>query len=109
MLYAWTSATQNNGSAFAGITATTPLLAYGQALAMLFGRFAVMVPVLAIAGSLAAKPKLGMTAGTFPTTGPLFVGLLAGVIVILGGLQFLPADALGPIAEHYVLHAGTTY
>ncbi len=109
MLYAWTSATQNNGSAFAGITASTPLLAYGQALAMLFGRFAVMVPVLAIAGSLAAKPKLGMTAGTFPTTGPLFVGLLAGVIVILGGLQFLPADALGPIAEHYVLHAGTTY
>ena len=109
MLYAWTSATQNNGSAFAGITASTPLLAYGQAFAMLFGRFAVMVPVLAIAGSLAAKPKLGMTAGTFPTTGLLFVGLLVGVIVILGGLQFLPADALGPIAEHYVLHAGTTY
>ncbi len=109
MLYAWTSATQNNGSAFAGITATTPLLAYGQACAMLFGRFAVMVPVLAIAGSLGLKPKLGMTAGTFPTTGLLFVGLLAGVIVILGGLQFLPADALGPIAEHYVLHTGTTY
>ncbi len=109
MLYAWTSATQNNGSAFAGITATTPLLAYGQAFAMLFGRFAVLVPVLAIAGSLGAKPKLGMNAGTFPTTGLLFVGLLAGVIVILGGLQFLPADALGPIAEHYVLHAGTTY
>ena len=109
MLYAWTSATQNNGSAFAGITASAPILAYGQAIAMLFGRFAVMVPVLAIAGSLAAKPKLGMTAGTFPTTGPLFVGLLAGVIVILGGLQFLPADALGPIAEHFVLPAGTTY
>ncbi len=109
MLYAWTSATENNGSAFAGLTATGPLLAYGQAFAMLFGRFAVMVPILAIAGSLAAKPKLRMTAGTFPTTGLLFVGLLVGVIVILGGLQFLPADALGPIAEHVVLHTGTTY
>ena len=109
MLYAWTSATENNGSAFAGITATGPLLAYGQAFAMLFGRFAVMVPILAIAGSLAAKPKLKMTAGTFPTTGLLFVGLLVGVIVILGGLQFLPADALGPIAEHVVLRTGTTY
>ncbi len=109
MLYAWTSATQNNGSAFAGITATGPLLAYGQAFAMLFGRFAVLVPILAIAGSLAAKPKLKMTNGTFPTTGVLFIGLLAGVIVILGGLQFLPADALGPIAEHVVLRTGTTY
>ncbi len=109
MLYAWTSATQNNGSAFAGITATGALLAYGQAFAMLFGRFAVLVPVLAIAGSLAAKPKLKMTSGTFPTTGLLFVGLLVGVIVILGGLQFLPADALGPIAEHVVLRTGTTY
>ena len=109
MLYAWTSATQNNGSAFAGITATGPLLAYGLAFAMLFGRFAVLVPILAIAGSLAIKPKLKMSAGTFPTTGLLFVGLLVGVIVILGGLQFLPADALGPIAEHVVLLSGTTY
>ena len=109
LFFAWTSATENNGSAFAGLTATGPLLAYGQAFAMLFGRFAVMVPILAIAGSLAAKPKLRMTAGTFPTTGLLFVGLLVGVIVILGGLQFLPADALGPIAEHVVLHNGTTY
>ncbi len=109
MLYAWTSATENNGSAFAGITASTPLLAYGQAFAMLFGRFAVMVPILAIAGSLGLKPKLKMTAGTFPTTGLLFVGLLVGVIVILGGLQFLPADALGPIAEHVGLRTGTTY
>ncbi|NPD70069.1 potassium-transporting ATPase subunit KdpA (plasmid) [Lichenicola cladoniae] len=109
MLYAWTSATQNNGSAMAGITATGPLMAYGQGFAMLFGRFAVLIPVLAIAGSLAAKPKLKMSAGTFPTTGLLFCGLLAGVIVILGGLQFLPADALGPIAEHFVLLSGTTY
>ena len=109
MLYAWTSATENNGSAFAGITATGPLLIYGQALAMLFKRFAVMVPVLAIAGSLAAKPRLPPSAGTFPTTGPLFIGLVIGVIVILGGLQFMPADALGPLAEQSVLGAGTTY
>ena len=109
MLYAWTSATENNGSAMAGITATGPLLIYGQALAMLFGRFAVLVPVLAIAGSLAAKPKLPPSAGTFPTTGPLFIGLVMGVIVILGGLQFMPADALGPLAEQYVMQAGTTY
>ena len=109
MLYAWTSATENNGSAFAGITATGPLLIYGQGLAMLFGRFAVIIPVLAIAGSLAAKPKLPPSTGTFPTTGPLFVGLLVGVIVILGGLQFMPADALGPLAEHFALGTGTTY
>ncbi len=109
MLYAWTSTTENNGSAFAGITATGPLMIYGQSLAMLFGRFAVIVPVLAIAGSLAAKPKLAPSAGTFPTTGPLFIGLLVGVIIVLGGLQFMPADALGPLAEHFVLGAGTTY
>ncbi len=109
MLYAWTSATQNNGSAMAGITATGPLLAYGQAFAMLCGRFGVLVPVLAIAGSLAAKPKLQATSGTFPTTGPLFVGLLIGVIIILGGLQFMPADALGPLAEQFAMRAGATY
>jgi K+-transporting ATPase ATPase A chain len=109
MLYAWTSATENNGSAMAGIAGATPLLLYGQALAMLFGRFAFLIPVLAIAGSLAAKPKLPASAGTFPTHGLLFVGLLVGVIVILGGLQFLPADSLGPLAEHTVLLAGKTY
>jgi K+-transporting ATPase ATPase A chain len=109
MLYAWTSATENNGSAFAGISADTPLLDYGLGAAMLFGRFAFMVPILAIAGSLAAKPKLPESAGTFPTTGPLFIGLLIGVIIILGGLQFLPADTLGPLAEHFLLHAGKTF
>ncbi len=109
MLYAWSSATENNGSAMAGISADTPLLDYGLGLAMLFGRFAFMLPVLAIAGSLAAKPKLPPSAGTFPTTGPLFVGLLIGVIIILGGLQFMPADALGPIAEHFAMHAGATF
>jgi K+-transporting ATPase ATPase A chain len=109
MLYAWSSATENNGSAMAGLTADTPLLDYGLGCAMIFGRFAFMIPVLAIAGSLAAKPKLAMSAGTFPTTGPLFVGLLMGVIIILGGLQFMPADALGPMAEHFAMHAGKTF
>lgn len=109
MLYAWTSATENNGSAFAGLSANTPLLDYGLGLAMLFGRFAVLIPVLAIAGSLALKPKLPHSSGTFPTDGPLFVGLLIGVIVILGGLQFMPADTLGPLAEHYLLAAGKTF
>ncbi len=109
MLYAWTSATANNGSAFAGITADTPLLDIGLAVAMLLGRFAFLVPVLAIAGSLAAKPKLPPSAGTFPTHGPLFVGLLIGVIVILGGLQFMPALSLGPLAEHFSMLAGKTF
>ncbi|MBU6397593.1 MAG: potassium-transporting ATPase subunit KdpA [Rhodospirillales bacterium] len=109
MLYAWTSATENNGSAFAGLSADTNLLDYGLGAAMLFGRFAFMVPVLAIAGSLAAKPRLPESAGTFPTTGPLFIGLLIGVIIILGGLQFLPADTLGPLAEHFLLQAGKTF
>jgi K+-transporting ATPase ATPase A chain len=109
MLYAWTSATENNGSAMAGLTADTRLLDYGLGCAMLLGRFAFMIPVLAIAGSLAAKPKLPPSNGTFPTTGPLFVGLLMGVIIILGGLQFMPADALGPIAEHFTMVVGKTY
>jgi K+-transporting ATPase ATPase A chain len=109
MLYAWTSATGNNGSAFAGISADTPLLDYGLSVAMILGRFAFLVPVMAIAGSVAAKPKLAPSAGTFPTTGPLFVGLLVGVIIILGGLQYLPALSLGPIAEHYSLLAGKTF
>ena len=109
MLYAWSSATGNNGSAFAGLTADTPLLDYGLGAAMLLGRFAFMIPVLAIAGSLAAKPKLPPSAGTFPTHGPLFIGLLIGVILILGGLQFLPAQSLGPLAEHFSMLAGKTF
>jgi len=109
MLYAWTSATGNKGSAFAGLSADTPLLDYGLGAAMLLGRFAFMIPVLAIAGSLAAKPKLPESAGTFPTHGPLFIGLLVGVILILGGLQYLPALALGPIAEHVTMLAGKHY
>lgn len=109
MLYAWSSATGNNGSAFGGLSADTMLLNYGLGAAMLLGRFAFMIPVLAIAGSLAAKPKLPESTGTFPTHGPLFIGLLIGVIVILGGLQYLPAIALGPLAEHFAMLAGKTF
>ena len=109
MLYAWTSATENNGSAMAGLSADTPLLDFGLGSAMLFGRFAFMIPILAIAGSLAAKPKLPASAGTFPTDGPLFIGLLIGVIIILGGLQYLPADTLGPLADHFLLYSGKTF
>jgi K+-transporting ATPase ATPase A chain len=101
ILYAYSSATGNNGSAFAGLSANTPWWNTTLGIAMLLGRFAYVVPVLAIAGSLAAKPKLSATAGTFPTDGPLFVGLLTGVILIMGGLQFFPALALGPIVEHF--------
>lgn len=109
MLYAWTSASENNGSAMAGISANTPLLDYGLGTVTLLGRFAFMIPALAIAGSLAAKPKMPASAGTFPTDGPLFIGLLIGVIIVLGGLQFMPADTLGPLAEHFVLLAGKAY
>ena len=109
MLYAYTSAAGNNGSAFGGLTADTPWLNVTLGLAMLLGRFAYVVPVMAIAGSLAAKVKAPASAGTFPTHGLLFGGLLAGVILILGGLQFLPSLALGPLAEHFVMLAGKTF
>ncbi|MDJ0388751.1 potassium-transporting ATPase subunit KdpA [Roseomonas sp. E05] len=109
MLYAYSSASGNNGSAFGGLTADTPWLNTTLAIAMLLGRFAYVVPVMALAGSLGAKPKSPAGTGTFPTHGPLFAGLLAGVILILGGLQFMPALALGPLAEHFVLLAGKTF
>jgi K+-transporting ATPase ATPase A chain len=109
MLYAFTSATGNNGSAFGGLTADTMYLDVMLGVAMLFGRFAFLIPVLALAGSIAPKPKLAESGGTFPTHGPLFVGLMVGVILILGGLQFLPALSLGPIAEHFTMQAGKTY
>ena len=106
MLYAYSSAAGNNGSAFAGLTANTPWWNTTLGIAMLLGRFAYAIPVLAIAGSIAAKPKLEPSAGTLPTHGPLFIGLLVGVILIMGGLQFFPALALGPIVEHFqVLNA----
>jgi K+-transporting ATPase ATPase A chain len=100
MLYAYTSATGNNGSAFAGL-GTSPYLNVTLGIAMWLGRFGYAVPVLAIAGTLVAKPRLAPTAGTLPTHGALFVGLLIGVILILAGLQFFPALALGPIVEHF--------
>ncbi|MDX2234842.1 MAG: potassium-transporting ATPase subunit KdpA [Hyphomonadaceae bacterium] len=99
MFYAFASAAANNGSAFGGLTATTDFYTYGQAAAMLIGRFLVIVPALAIAGSLAAKPAAPTSAGTFPTSGPLFIALLAAIILIIGALTFFPALALGPLAE----------
>ncbi len=101
ILYAYSSATGNNGSAFAGLSANVPYWNSTLGIAMLLGRFAYMVPVLAMAGSIAAKPKLEPSAGTLPTHGPLFISLLIGVILIMGGLQFFPAQALGPIVEHF--------
>jgi K+-transporting ATPase ATPase A chain len=101
ILYAYSSATGNNGSAFAGLSANVPYWNATLGIAMLIGRFGYAVPVLAMAGSIVAKPKLAPTAGTLPTDGPLFVGLVVGVILILGGLCFFPALALGPIVEHF--------
>ncbi|CAN7405113.1 potassium-transporting ATPase subunit KdpA [Bosea sp. LjRoot237] len=101
ILYAYSSAAGNNGSAFAGLTANAPWWNTTLGIAMLLGRFAYMIPVIALAGAIAAKPKLKPTAGTLPSDSPLFVGLLIGIILILGGLQFFPALALGPIVEHF--------
>ncbi len=109
ILYAFSSATANNGSAFAGLSAGTPFYNGLLGVAMWIGRFFVIVPVLAIAGSLAAKRHTPATSGSFPTTGGLWVGLLVGVILILGGLTFLPGLALGPIADQVTLSAGQTF
>jgi potassium-transporting ATPase potassium-binding subunit len=99
ILYSFASTAGNNGSAFGGLTANTDFYTYAHATAMLIGRFMVIIPALAIAGSLAAKPTAPASAGTFPTNGPLFIGLLAFVIVVVGALTFLPALAVGPVAE----------
>jgi potassium-transporting ATPase potassium-binding subunit len=109
MLYAYTSATGNNGSAFAGISANVLFYNLTLGAAMFVGRFLMIVPMLAVAGSLAAKRIVPASAGTFPTHGGLFVGLIVGVILILGGLTFFPALSLGPIVEHLSMHAGTLY
>jgi len=109
ILYAFASANDNNGSAFAGLSANTLWYNTTLGMAMLFGRFAYVIPVLAIAGSFAAKKKAAASAGTFPTHGPLFVGLLIGVIVILYLLQYFPALALGPVVEHFLLQAGKAF
>jgi K+-transporting ATPase ATPase A chain len=109
LLYAYSSAAGNNGSAFAGLNANTPWFNTTLGIAMMLGRFAYVLPVLAMAGSLAAKTRTAPSAGTLPTTSLLFVGLLIGVILILGGLQFFPALALGPIVEHVLMHASATF
>ncbi len=106
ILYAFTSCTGNNGSAFAGLSANSWFYNITTALSMLIGRFFVIIPALAIAGSLAAKKAVPTTSGTFPTTGPLFVGLLIGVILIVSALTFFPAYALGPVVEHFLMHTG---
>ena len=109
ILYAYTSATGNNGSAFAGISANTMFYNTTLGLAMLIGRFLMIVPMVAIAGSLAAKKIVPASAGTFPTHGPLFVGLVVGVILIVGGLTYFPALALGPLVEQVAMNAGTLF
>jgi K+-transporting ATPase ATPase A chain len=105
ILYALSSAANNNGSAFAGLSANTPFYNSLLAVAMWFGRFAFIVPVLAIAGSLAKKKRIGATAGTLPTHGPLFVALLIGTVVLVGALTYVPALALGPVIEHLQLYS----
>ncbi|MBV9430185.1 MAG: potassium-transporting ATPase subunit KdpA [Hyphomicrobiales bacterium] len=109
IIYAFASTNGNNGSAFAGLNGNNLWFNTTLAFAMFLGRFGYVVPVLALAGSLAAKKKVAPSVGTFPTTGPLFVGLLLGVIVILYLLQYFPALALGPIVEHYLMLAGKTF
>ena len=109
MLYAYTSGTGNNGSAFAGLSANTPFYNTTIGFAMLMGRFLWIVPMMAVAGSLAAKKIVPVSAGTFPTTGALFVGLVIGVILIFGGLTYFPALAVGPLVEHFAMHAGNLY
>ena len=109
ILYAFASTTANNGSAFGGLTGNTLWYNTTLGVAMFLGRFAYIVPVLALAGSLAAKKKAPASVGTFPTDGPLFIGLLLGVIVILYLLQYFPALALGPVVEHFLMLAGKTF
>jgi K+-transporting ATPase ATPase A chain len=109
VLYAYASAANTNGSSFAGLTTNTPFYNLTLTLAMMVGRFAVAVPVIALAGSLATKRRVPPSNGTFPTTGALWVGLLLGVIVIVGGMTYFPALALGPVAEHLAMAGGAVF
>ena len=109
ILYAYTSATGNNGSAFAGISANTPWYNLTLGLAMIIGRFLFLLPLLAAAGSLAAKKHIPVTSGTLPTHGPLFVGLLVGTVLIVGALTFFPALSLGPLVEHFLMNQGRLF
>jgi potassium-transporting ATPase potassium-binding subunit len=109
VLYAYTSVSENNGSAFAGITVNTPWYDLTLGLCMLFGRFLFIIPSLAIAGSLASKKVVPTSAGTLPTHGPLFVGLLVSTVIVVGALTFFPALSLGPIVEHFLMHEGRLF
>jgi K+-transporting ATPase ATPase A chain len=109
ILYAYSSGTGNNGSAFAGINANTPWYNLTIGLAMLIGRFLFLIPLLAAAGSLANKKRVAETLGTLPTHGPLFVSLLVGTVILVGALTFFPALALGPIVEHYLMQDGKLF
>ena len=109
ILYAYTSGAGNNGSAFAGINVNTPWYNLTIGLSMLIGRFCIIIPMLAAAGNLAAKKSIPVSAGTFPTHGPLFIGLLIGTVIIVGALTFLPALSLGPIVEHLLMRGGKLF
>jgi K+-transporting ATPase ATPase A chain len=109
ILYAYTSGTGNNGSAFGGLSANTPWYNATIGAAMLVGRFLFLLPILAAAGSLAAKKRIAATRGTFPTHGPLFIGLLVGTVAIVGALTFFPALSLGPIVEHFLMQSGKLF
>jgi K+-transporting ATPase ATPase A chain len=109
ILYAYTSANGNNGSAFAGLSANTPWYNLTLGIAMLIGRFLFIIPMLAVAGSLASKRKIPITSGTLPTHGALFVCLLIGTVIIVGALTYFPALALGPIVEHFLMYQGKLF
>jgi potassium-transporting ATPase potassium-binding subunit len=109
ILYAYTSATANNGSAFAGLTANAPWYNTTLGFAMLFGRFAMIVPILALAGSLARKKLVAASAGTFPVSGTLFTCLVVGTVLLVGALTFVPALVLGPVVEHFLMHGGKLF
>jgi len=109
LLYAYSSTPENNGSAFAGLNANTPWYNLTFGLAMVLGRFAFIIPTLAIAGSLAVKKRVPSSSGTFPTHGVLFVGLLVGTVIVIGALTFFPALALGPLVEHLLMHQGKLF
>jgi K+-transporting ATPase ATPase A chain len=109
VLYAFTSTNGNNGSAFAGLSGNTPYYNITLGLAMLIGRFGFLIPILALGGSLVQKKVVPANLGTFPTTGPTFIILLIGVIMIVGALTYFPAYALGPIVEQLLMHAGKVF
>jgi K+-transporting ATPase ATPase A chain len=109
ILYAYSSCTGNNGSAFAGLSANTPWYNDTLAVAMLLGRFAMIVPILALAGSLARKKLVASSSGTFPVSGALFTSLVVGTVLLVGALTFVPALVLGPVVEHFLMNAGKLF